>query len=103
MALQQIHRFTLTLPEPFDFRLTVAKPAGWHWSTPQEVFRNGVFWSGMYVGDFPAGLKLSAEGTTVTVSVYGESYLNEDLPDLLRSQHRLILAPPVLTVSAVSG
>ncbi|NYT21739.1 MAG: hypothetical protein GKC07_08085, partial [Methanomicrobiales archaeon] len=49
MALREIHRFMLTLPEPFNFPLTVAKPAGWHWSTPREVFEDGILWSGMYV------------------------------------------------------
>ncbi len=86
MEFRQIHRFTLILPEPFDFRLTVAKPAGWHWSTPGEVFADGTLWSGMYIQDIAAGLKLSADGAVVTVSVYGDAPLDTDLLDLLKSQ-----------------
>lgn len=86
MHLDAIHRLTVSLPEPFDFRLTVAKPAGWHWSTPRESFEDGILWSGMYVRDIPVGLKLSAEGTTVTVVVYGEYPLNQGLVEELTSQ-----------------
>lgn len=86
MTLRQIHEFTLSLPDPFDFALTVAKPAGWHWSTPREIFADGILWSGMYFQYIPVGLKLSAEGTTVTVAVYGESPLDQDLVEELTSQ-----------------
>ncbi len=86
MQLGKIHRFTLTLPEPFDFHLTVAKPAGWHWSTPREVFLEGILWSGMYVRDIPVGLKLSARGPEVMVTVFGKSPLEPDLIEELREQ-----------------
>ena len=66
MQLDEIHRFTLSIPDPFDFSLTVAKPAGWHWSTLRETFEDGTLWSGMYLRDIPVGLKLSAEGNKVS-------------------------------------
>jgi len=50
----------LTIPEPFDFALTVAKPAGWNWSTPTEVFEDGVMWTGATLVGVPTGLKLSS-------------------------------------------
>ena len=84
MQLPGIHRFSLTLPEPFDFALTVAKPAGWHWSTPREVHEDGILWTGLYLGDVSLGLRLSAEGTTVQATVYGESPLSGDQAGLLR-------------------
>jgi len=40
MYLRHKPAFTLTIPGPFDFSLTVAKPAGWPWSTPKEIFEN---------------------------------------------------------------
>jgi DNA-3-methyladenine glycosylase II len=49
---------------PYDFALTVHKPAGWPFSTPFEVFKNGVLWTVMRT---PAGklfgLKLRSVGT----------------------------------------
>ena len=55
MQLNKIHQFTLEIPDPFDFTLTVAKPAGWHWSTLRETFEGGTLWSGMYLGTSPSG------------------------------------------------
>jgi 3-methyladenine DNA glycosylase/8-oxoguanine DNA glycosylase len=86
MQLDEIHRFTLSLPDPFTFALTVAKPAGWHWSTPREIFENGILWTGMYLRDIPVGLKLSAEGATVHVTVYGQSPLADDTAALLKEE-----------------
>lgn len=62
-------RFEIVMPKPFDLWLTIAKPAGWHWSTPREVFRNDTLWSGTYLNSKPVGLKLSAVNERVTVSV----------------------------------
>jgi 3-methyladenine DNA glycosylase/8-oxoguanine DNA glycosylase len=75
MQLTEIRRFTLEIPEPFDFVLTVAKPSGWHWSTPREVFEDGTLWTGIYSGGIPVGLKLSAKGNRVSVAVFGEAPL----------------------------
>ena len=83
MELSEIHRFSLALPEPFDFALTVAKPAGWHWSTPREVFEGSTLWTGVHLQDISLGLRLSAEGTTVQATVYGESPLSGDRAGLL--------------------
>lgn len=89
MNLKEIERFNLAIPEPFDFRLTVAKPAGWHWSTPGEVFESGVLWSGVYIGNKPVGIRMSVEGRVVSVSVYARSGLlpgeTDRLQGLLRS------------------
>ena len=86
MHLSEIHRLTLTIPDPFDFALTVAKPAGWHWSTLRETFEYGTLWSGMYLRDIPVGLKLSEEGNSVNVTVYGQSPLADDLVGLLKNE-----------------
>jgi len=91
MQQDEIHRFTLSLPDPFNFALTVAKPAGWHWSTPRETFEDGTLWGGMYLRDIPVGLKLSAEGTTVHIIVYGQSPLADDMAALLKEELRLAL------------
>ena len=75
MRLTETSQFRLIIPEPFDFQLTVAKPAGWHWSTIKEVFKNGTLWSGVYLKDNPIGLKMSGTKRTVTVTIYSKSAL----------------------------
>jgi DNA-3-methyladenine glycosylase II len=86
MQLKKLSQFTLTIPDPFDFALTVAKPAGWHWSTLRETFEGRTLWSGIYLRDIPVGLKISAEGNSVNVTVYGQSPLADDLVGLLKNE-----------------
>jgi DNA-3-methyladenine glycosylase II len=84
MQLEETGRFDLRIPEPFDFVRTVAKPAGWHWSTPGEVFLDGILWSGVYIGDIPVGLKLSATKNTVHVTAFSGSGLTPKETALLK-------------------
>ncbi|MGZ7138872.1 MAG: hypothetical protein ACXVI7_11875, partial [Halobacteriota archaeon] len=63
---------------PFDFSKTVAKPAGWHWATPSEVFQAGTLWSGTYLNGIPIGLKMSAEDRKISATVYAQVQLNNN-------------------------
>jgi 3-methyladenine DNA glycosylase/8-oxoguanine DNA glycosylase len=82
-------RFTLTIPEPFDFALTVAKPAGWPWSTPREIFENNTLWTAVRVRDFPVGLVMSARKNRVRVKTFTRSPLSkedrDDLEEMVRA------------------
>ena len=73
-----IAHFTLTIPEPFDFALTVAKPAGWHWSTPKEHFEHKTLWTAVRIGDIPVGLRMSARKNRVQVGAYTSSPLAKE-------------------------
>jgi 3-methyladenine DNA glycosylase/8-oxoguanine DNA glycosylase len=83
--LKTENRFSFLIPGPFDFRLTVAKPAGWHWSTLNEVFKDGIFWSGMYLNDLPIGLRMSSTGAKVNVVAFSTSTLSSQDITLLKS------------------
>jgi len=52
---------------PYDFGLSVHKPAGWPLSTPFEVYENGTLWTVMraFSGEL-FGLKLTSVGTVKT-------------------------------------
>lgn len=80
-----VGHFEIRIPAPFDFSLTVAKPAGWHWSTPREVFRKNTLWSGTYVNSTPVGLKMVGAGDTVKVDFFTQSPLAGDERDKLRA------------------
>ncbi|HVN66530.1 MAG TPA: hypothetical protein VMT31_07960 [Methanomicrobiales archaeon] len=86
MQLKKIHQFVLTIPEPFDFSRTVAKPSGWHWSTPREVYEKGILWTGMYIRGIPVGLKLSAKKNKVSVIAYGEAPFGPELLEALKKE-----------------
>jgi DNA-3-methyladenine glycosylase II len=84
MQLRHETSFALTIPEPFDFALTVAKPAGWHWSTPKEIFGAGTLWTGLRIGTIPAGLVMSAKKNRVSVRSYtGSALAKTDREELM--------------------
>ena len=78
-------QFETVVRGSFNFSRTVAKPAGWHWSTPGEVFDKGTLWSGTHVDGKPIGLKMSAAGEKVSVTFYARSQLTDEEKDTLRT------------------
>ena len=55
-------KFEIDPLPPFDFQLTVRKPAGWDLFTPGEVFEDETLWTGIRLGSQPVGLKISSSG-----------------------------------------
>jgi 3-methyladenine DNA glycosylase/8-oxoguanine DNA glycosylase len=62
---------------PYDFDLTVHKPAGWSLFTPFEVYEKGTMWTATHLAGELVGLRLSSQGTVrrpkVSVRVFAES------------------------------
>lgn len=60
------HRFGFYLKPrpPFDFELTVHKPAGWSLFTTSEIFENRTLWTALHINGALTGLKLRSNGTT---------------------------------------
>ena len=65
---------------PYDFALTVHKPAGWSLLTPFEIFENGALWSAirMYSGELH-GLKLTSFGTVEKPKMHCKVYSRREL------------------------
>jgi len=82
--LKNIAQFRLRMPAPFDVARTLVKPAGWHWSTLDEVFKDGTFWSAIYLGEIPIGLRLQAAGQSVSAAAFSPAPLSSDQIILLR-------------------
>lgn len=65
---------------PYDFALTVHKPAGWSLLTPFEIFEKGVLWT---AGRTPSGevfgLKLRSIGTVGRPAISCEAYSRQEL------------------------
>jgi len=87
MELTARTKLSLTIPPPFDFALTVKKPAGWSWSTPKETFEDGMLATGVRFGDDPVGLIMREKDGRVRVDAYTASPLTPpargDLEDFL--------------------
>ncbi len=61
-----IRRFGFTLQPipPYDFELTMHKPAGWPLFSPLEVFERGILRTALHLNNMLVGLKLSSKGST---------------------------------------
>jgi DNA-3-methyladenine glycosylase II len=56
--------FTLKAVPPYNFSLTIHKPAGWSMLTPYEIFEDDVLWTAIrWLSHSLLGLKLSSLGT----------------------------------------
>jgi DNA-3-methyladenine glycosylase II len=65
---------------PYDFALTVHKPAGWSLLTPFEIFEKGILWSVMRTPSGKVfGLKLRSVGTIEKPEISCEAYFYRKL------------------------
>lgn len=76
--LRKAAEFEVFIPQPFDFDLTVAKPAGWNWCSPGERYEEGVIWAGFYLSEHPIGLKLYQSSSQVVVEVFGSAGISSE-------------------------
>jgi 3-methyladenine DNA glycosylase/8-oxoguanine DNA glycosylase len=67
-------KFEIDPLPPFNFGLTVKKPAGWDLFTSKEVYEDGTLWTGIRFEGRPIGLKIQSRGTVenprVLIGVY---------------------------------
>ena len=86
MKLLENTRFTLDIPAPFYFALTVAKPAGWHSSIRNEIFEDGTLWTGIYTRGRHRSDSTSARKKyrPATDTAYSESPLSPARPEELK-------------------
>lgn len=72
--------FRLKALPPYDFSLTVHKPAGWSLLTPFEIFQSDTLWTVMrFPSDRIFGLKLRSVGTVKKPEIFCEVYSREKL------------------------
>ena len=66
---------------PYNFEITIRKPAGWYWSTPEEKFEKGTCWSVTRFNGQLIGLKLRSLGTVqkprINCIIYSHSKLDD--------------------------
>ena len=72
--------FRLKATPPYDFSLTVHKPAGWSLLTPFETFEDGTLWTVMRLNHGEMfGLKLRSVGTLEKPEIFCEAFSHEKL------------------------
>jgi DNA-3-methyladenine glycosylase II len=63
LNLKETYSVEVETVPPYSFELTVHKPAGWWWSTPDEVFENGTCLTVTRFNGKLLGLKIWSTGT----------------------------------------
>ncbi|MBM3120313.1 MAG: hypothetical protein FJ006_12360 [Chloroflexi bacterium] len=71
--------FYLSPKVPYDFELTVRKPAGWPLFTPFEIYKGGILWTALHIANLLTGLKLRSVGSTEQPSILIDVFL-KDIP-----------------------
>ncbi len=86
--LRRRAHFEIDVLPPFNFRLTVRKPAGWSLFTSEEVYEEGTLWTGVRLGGRPIGLKIQSLGTAqrprMLVGVYADREVSDADAERLR-------------------
>ena len=79
MNLKETFSVELEAISPYNFELTLRKPAGWYWSTPEETCEAGTCWSMTRFNGELLGLKLRSMGTIrkprIHCAVYSQTKL----------------------------
>ena len=86
-TLLYVTRFQFKPVQPYNFELTVKKPAGWSWFTPYEKWGNGTIWSGFWFEKMPIGVKAHSSKNEVMVKIYSNKKLSKE--EVLRLKHQM--------------
>jgi 3-methyladenine DNA glycosylase/8-oxoguanine DNA glycosylase len=81
LNLEEIYSINFEAVPPYSFDLTLRKPAGWYWSTPNEEFKNGTCWSATRFNNQLLGLKLHSTGTTQKPQIHCTIYSRTKIID----------------------
>ncbi len=89
MKLRRAARFEIIPISPFNFKLTVKKPAGWSLFNADEIYRDETLWTATRIEDRLLGLKLHSAGTLnrprIIATVFAKSsFLADETRDLRR-------------------
>ena len=85
-------RFEITPVPPFNFQLTVRKPAGWDLFTSKEIYDGDTLWTGIRFRDKPMGLRIKSRGTLNRPLVRVEVYAGDEISTLESEGLRGILS-----------
>jgi 3-methyladenine DNA glycosylase/8-oxoguanine DNA glycosylase len=88
MRLRRRAQFEIVPVPPFNFRLTVRKPAGWDLFTPGEVYDYKTLWTGVRFEERPIGLKIQSLGNVkkprVLIGAYSADKISSQESESLR-------------------
>jgi 3-methyladenine DNA glycosylase/8-oxoguanine DNA glycosylase len=90
VRLEKSFSFVLSPKAPYNFELTVKKPAGWDLFTPFEVFEDGTMWTALHIDGTLVGLKLRSAGETESPRISVKAFLAREPDDKEETIKRLL-------------
>ena len=102
MNLKDAFTVELEAIPPYSFELTLRKPAGWYWSTPEEICEKDTCWSVTRFNGELLGLKLRSTGTIrqpqIHCTVYSQTKVDDSIKQVItRMLKRALKAEEDLT------
>jgi len=90
VKLRRIASFRVKPVQPYDFELTVRKPAGWHWFMPYEVWRGRKILTGFHFKTgsgkkILVGISAEMPGKDIVIEIYARRPLDENDVSRLRA------------------
>lgn len=67
--------FLMRPKAPYDFGLTVHKPAGWSLFSNSEIYEKGTLWTALHIDGKLVGLKLRSRGTARKPLILAEAFI----------------------------
>jgi 3-methyladenine DNA glycosylase/8-oxoguanine DNA glycosylase len=64
---------------PYNFNLTIRKPAGWPLFTPLEVYDKTTLWTSLHLNDTLVGLRLTSKGTINNPRIAAKIFFKNEL------------------------
>ena len=81
MNLKEAFSVGIKAVPPYNFELTLRKPAGWYWSTPEETCEKTTCWSAIRFNGELLGVKLHSTGTIQKPRIYCTIYSRTEVDD----------------------
>jgi len=91
LKLSHSSRLEIIPVAPFDFRLTVKKPAGWSLFNAGEIYEDGTLWTATRLLGTLVGLKLRSLGTVEKLRMQVTIFTHRPLPAEKRREMRSTL------------
>jgi DNA-3-methyladenine glycosylase II len=86
LNLKETYSVDFEAVPPYSFELTLRKPAGWWWSTPNEIYKNNTCWTLTRFNSELLGLKLQSKGTVKKPRIHVTAY-SKTKPDTSEKEH----------------
>jgi DNA-3-methyladenine glycosylase II len=81
LSLKEAFSVEFEAVPPYSFELTLHKPVGWWWSTPDEVFEDGVCWTLTRFNGGLLGLKIWSDGDAEKPQIHCTVYSKAKVGD----------------------